>query len=146
MNKNDDPIVVEQTLKATIDAVWRAITEPDLMRQWYFENITAFKPEVGFETQFNVQSGDRNFLHLWKVTEVIPLKRISYDWKYEDYPGDSFVVFELLERGKSTTLRLTATVREDFPDDIPEFKRESCIAGWEYFIKLRLKEHLEPGK
>ncbi len=42
------------------------------MRKWYFENIPAFKPEVGFETQFNVQSEERNFLHKWKVTEVQP--------------------------------------------------------------------------
>jgi len=28
-------------------------------------------------------------------------------------------------------------------EDIPEFKRESRIEGWEYFIKERLREYLE---
>ena len=88
-------------------------------------------------------SGGRDFLHLWKVTEVIPLQKIAYDWKYDGYPGDAFVVFELFKQDGATKLRLTVNVRESFPEDIPEFTRESCIGGWEYFIKERLKEHLE---
>ncbi len=143
MRKGDDPIIVEQSFDTSIESVWKAITEVDQMRQWYFENIPSFKPEVGFETQFNVQSGDRNFLHLWKVTEVVPLRLIRYNWKYEAYPGDSYVVFELFKENNLTKLRLTAQVLEDFPEDIPEFKRESCIEGWTYFIKKSLKEFLE---
>lgn len=30
-----------------------------------------FKPEVGFETEFNVRCEDRDFLHVWKVTKAI---------------------------------------------------------------------------
>jgi len=143
MRKDEKPIVVEQTFNATIDTVWKAITEIDLMRQWYFENIPSFKAEVGFETQFNVTSQGREFLHMWKVTEVVPQKKLTYNWKYENYPGDSFVVFELFKQNNSTRLKLTTHVRESFPDDIPEFKRESCIAGWEYLIGKRLREYLE---
>ena len=143
MKKNEEPIVVEQSFNASIDAVWNAITEIDQMRQWYFENIPSFKPEVGFETQFNVQSQDRNFLHMWKVTEVSSLKTITYNWKYENYPGDSFVTFELFQQNNLTKLRLTIQIMEDFPENIPEFKRESCVEGWIYFIRKRLKEYLE---
>lgn len=143
MRKCDEPVVVEQAFNATVESVWRSITELDEMRQWYFENIPAFKAEVGFETQFNVQSGGRDFLHLWRVTDVVPMQRLVYDWRYDACPGDAFVVFELTEEGHLTTLRLTVEVREDFPEGIPEFRRESCIAGWEYFIKERLKEYLE---
>ena len=113
------------------------------MRQWYFENIPSFKPEVGFETQFNVKSQNRDFLHMWKVTEVVPIKKITYNWRFEDYPGDSSVTFELSRQNDFTMLKLTVDVQESFPEDIPEFTRESCIAGWEFFIKERLKEHLE---
>jgi uncharacterized protein YndB with AHSA1/START domain len=146
MKTSDDPIVVEQAFGATLDTVWKSITEIDLMRQWYFENIPAFKPEVGFETRFNVQSGGRDFMHMWKVTEAVPRKKISYDWRFAGYPGESSAAFELFDNGKSTTLRLTVTVREDFPEDIPEFKRESCVDGWKYFIKERLKEYLEGNR
>lgn len=143
MKAGEAPVVVEQILEVRKETVWRAITEIDLMRQWYFENIPDFKAEVGFETQFNVSSGDRNFPHKWHVTEVVPFERLLYDWSYDNYPGDAFVTWELFDEGNSTRLRLSVHVREDFPDDIPEFTRESCIAGWEYFIKERLKAYLD---
>jgi uncharacterized protein YndB with AHSA1/START domain len=62
---SDEPVVVEQTFNSSTETVWKAITDIDQMHQWYFKNIPEFKPEVGFETQFNVQSQDRNFLHMW---------------------------------------------------------------------------------
>ena len=143
MKKDDEPIIVEQTFNLPIESIWKAITEIDQMRQWYFANIPSFKPEVGFETQFNVKSQDRNFLHMWKVTEVVPLKSITYNWKYDRYPGDSFVVFELFNEKNLTKLKLTHEVRESFPEDIPEFKRASGLEGWIFFIKKSLKEYFE---
>ena len=143
MRNNDEPVVVEQTFNTSIDTVWKSITEIDQMRQWFFENIPSFKAEVGFETQFNVKSQSRNFLHIWKVTEVVPLKMITYNWKYEGISGDSFVVFELFKQNTLTMLRLTHQVLESFPEDIPEFTRESGVEGWTFFIKKSLKEYLE---
>jgi hypothetical protein len=40
-------------------------------------------------------------------------------------------------------LRLTYIVIEKFPEDIPEFTRESGMVGWNYFIRKKLKEYLE---
>ena len=142
MKKSDEPIIIEETFKTSIDTVWKSLTEIDKMRQWFFEEIPSFEPEVGFETQFNVQVKDRNFLHIWEVTEVVPLKKIVYKWKYEGYSGDSFVMFELIEQDNLTNLRLTHQTLEDFPEDIPEFSRESGIEGWTFFIKKSLKEYL----
>ncbi len=82
--KSEEPIILEQTFNTSIDTVWNAITQIDQMRQWYFESIPSFKPEVGFETRFKVKSEERNFTHLWKVTKAIPGKMITYDWKYEE--------------------------------------------------------------
>ena len=143
MRASDEPIVVEQTYNAKPETVWRSITEPDLMRQWFFEAITDFRPEVGFEGRFTVSNEGREFPHRWKVTEVVPHKKIAYDWSYENYPGDAWVAFELFEEGSSTRLRLTYTAREDFPQDVPEFRRESGLAGWKYFVQKSLKGHLE---
>lgn len=143
MNKNDKPIIVEQTFETSIDTVWNSITEVEQMRQWFFDNIPSFKPEVGFETQFNIESQGRNFLHLWKVTEVVHQKKITYNWKYEGYPGNSFVMFEIWREDNLTMLKLTHIVQESFPEDIPEFTRESGIAGWTYFIQKSLKDYLE---
>jgi uncharacterized protein YndB with AHSA1/START domain len=143
MKASDEPVIVEQTFNATPEKVWQAITEHEQMIQWYFDNIPDFKAEVGFETQFNIHNEGRDFLHMWNVTEVEPLKKITYGWKFEGYAGDSFVTFEIFDEGDTTKLRLTATVTEDFQDGIPEFQRESCIGGWQYFIQQRLKEYLE---
>ena len=143
MKINEEQVVVEEIFNASINRVWKSITVNDEMIQWYFENIPSFEAEVGFETQFNVENEGRVFPHLWKVTEVEPNKKITYTWKFDGYPGDSFVEFELFEQGSKTRLKVSVTVLEDFSDDIPEFRRESCVGGWEYFIKGRLKEYLE---
>jgi uncharacterized protein YndB with AHSA1/START domain len=142
MKKDEEPIIVEATFNTSIENVWNAITEIDRMRQWYFKDIPAFKPEVGFETKFDVRSQDRTFPHVWKVTEVVPLRMIAYNWKYEGYQGDSNVVFELFQQDNSTMLRLTHRVLESFSGNIPEFSRESGVEGWTFFIKKSLKDFL----
>ena len=123
--------------------MWNAITHIDHMRQWYFEQIPAFKPEVGFTTQFNVQSQDRHFIHIWRVTEVIPLKKIKYNWRYENYPGDSFVTFELFQDVTQMKLKLICDIVKNFPNGIPEFTRESCYAGWNYLLNESLNNFLQ---
>ena len=143
MKKSDEPIIVEQTFSVSVESVWDALTVIEQMRKWYFNNIPEFKPETGFETQFNVQSGDRNFLHKWKVTKVQPLKMIEYSWEFEDYPGKSTSAFELVKENNLTKLKLTIMILEDFPEDIPEFARESCMGGWNYFINQNLRDFLE---
>ncbi len=145
MKATEQPIIVEDNIPAPAERVWRAITKPEQMRQWFFNNIPAFEAKVGFETQFNVHSGGRDFLHLWKITAVETLRKITYNWKYGGYPGDSYVTFELFGQGRQARLKLTHEVVESFPEDIPEFSRASCTEGWRYFIQKSLKEYLGEG-
>jgi len=142
MKVSDEPIVVEQSFQNNIEEV-SAITELEQMREWFFDNIEAFEPKIGFKTSFVVQSGERNFTHFWEITEVMPLQKITYKWHYKEYPGDSFVKFELNKRKDPTLLRVSTEVIADFPNDIPEFKRESAVQGWNYFITKQLKAYLE---
>ena len=145
MKKTDPLIIVEQTFYSPIEIVWTAITNLAEMHQWYFDNIPDFKAEIGFKTEFNVKSEDRNFLHQWEITEVEPNKIITYIWQFKEYPGKALVTFELSRKENVTKLQLTNKVVEDFPQDIPEFKRESCIGGWQYFINQRLVDYLKSG-
>ena len=62
---------------------------------------------------------------------------------YNEYPSDLVVKFELNEKAGSTLLRLSTEVIADFLDDIPEFKRESGVQGWNYFIGKQLKAYLD---
>lgn len=143
MKRSDDPIIVEEHFQVDPASVWRAITELDQMRQWFFENIPDFNPQVGFTVEFDVDAGERIFPHHWTITRVETGKLIEYNWNYTGYAGDAIVIFEVIPVNGSTMLRLTNIVTEDFQEDIPEFKRESCIGGWTYFIKQRLKRHLK---
>ena len=76
MPVNTDPIVVEQTYDAPIEVVWKAITDKDQMVGWFFDSITDFRPETGFETEFVVHAEGRDFPHIWKITEVEPERKI----------------------------------------------------------------------
>jgi uncharacterized protein YndB with AHSA1/START domain len=146
MKNIDEPIVIEQTFEVSINQLWNAITELKQMRQWFFENIEAFEPKEGFETRFIVENESRIFPHLWKITKVEPFKEITYNWKYEGYAGNSFVTFELSEQENCSQLTLTHQIIESFPQNIPEFQRESCIEGWNWFIKQSLKDYLKVKK
>ena len=142
MKKTDPPVVVSVELATDRPNVWDAITNRDRMVQWFFDNIPEFKPEVGFETQFVVQPAERAFTHLWKITEVIPLAKITYHWSYLEYPGEGEVIFELTETQGGTTLKLTNGILSDFPEDVPEFNWEACEGGWNYFLRDRLASYL----
>lgn len=53
-----EPFVIERTYNAPIKKAWKAITDKDKMKQWYFD-IASFKPEVGFEFEFTAGSADK---------------------------------------------------------------------------------------
>ena len=144
MKKTDNEIKLEAIYQVPVGQVWEALTELDRMQKWFFSNIPNFTATIGFKTEFAVQSEDRLFIHLWEIIDVVVEKRISYRWRYRDYDGDSHVIFELEELTHGTRLCLRVRILEDFPDSIPEFRRESCITGWEYFLQSSLKSHLEP--
>ena len=143
MTSTEEPIVIKQTYNKPSSIVWDALTRPERLRGWFFDNIPDFKAEVGFEARFDIESDGRIFPHHWRVTEVDAPKKLVYDWRHPGYDGDAFVMFELVEDGDATHLTLSFHIRESFPQDIPEFKRESGVAGWTYFIQEQLKNYLE---
>ncbi len=140
----NEPIIIERTLNASVDVVWKAITDKDQMKQWYFEPLDDFKPEVGFQTQFNVRNGGKDYLHIWKVTKVHPGKIISYEWKFRGFPGNSSVTFELNAVGKKTNVKLTHKGIETFlADRNPALARENFVEGWTSLIGKSLKDFVE---
>ena len=133
---------MEQPFPVEPVAVWQAVTNPDLMRQWFFESIEDFRPQIGFETAFDVESGGRIFRHQWKVIDVVPGESITYTWRFEGFPGVGATEWKLSKIDGGTNLILTSTGTESFPQDIPEFTRDSGKAGWEYFIQDALPSFL----
>ncbi len=136
-----NPIIIERIFNAPIKKVWKAISEKDQMQQWYFD-VSAFKPEVGFEFQFEGRNEDKTYLHLCKITEAIPEKKLAYTWRYNGYKGNSLLTFELYPKGDKTKIKLTHEGLETFPSDT-DFAKENFVQGWNQIIGTNLKEFIE---
>jgi uncharacterized protein YndB with AHSA1/START domain len=135
------PLIIERTFRAPVALVWKAITDADAMRVWYFD-LPEFKPEVGFEFQFIVEHAGTIYDHRCKITESIPQKKLAYTWRYADREGDSLVTMELFDEGETTRLKLTHEGLESFPQH-PDFGRESFTNGWTEIIGSSLKDYVE---
>ncbi len=136
-----EPIIIERIFDAPVARVWQALTDSEQMKQWYFD-IPNFKAEPGFEFSFSGGPEDRQYLHLCKVTEVIPNKKLVYSWRYDGYPGNSVVSFELFDEQGKTRLKLMHTGLETFVDH-PDFARNNFVQGWTGFMDVELKKFLE---
>ena len=136
------PFIIEQTYNAPVAKVWKAITDKNEMKQWYFD-LAAFNPEVGFEFTFTGGKDDRQYLHLCKITELIPGKKLQHTWKYDGYEGISYVTWELWEEGNKTSVKLTHEGLETFPQSNPDFAKENFVQGWAEITGKNLKEFIE---
>jgi len=135
------PLITESTYNAPVDIVWQAITDREQMKQWYFD-IESFKPEVGFEFTFKGENEGRVYIHLCKITEVIPGRKLKHSWRYQDYEGISYVTFELFPEENKTRIKLTHEGLESFPA-LPDFARNNFKEGWTMIIGTLLKDFVE---
>ena len=138
------PFVIERTYNAPVEKVWEAITDKEQMNQWYFD-MPAFKPEVGAEFSFTGGTEEHSYLHLCKITEVIPYKKLAYSWRYDGYEGNSIVTFELFDEDGKTRVKLTHEGLETFPADNPDFAEGNFAQGWNYIIGTSLPSFVEKG-
>lgn len=138
-----EAFVIERIFNASIEIVWKAITDKEKMKRWYFD-LAEFKPVVGFEFQFEGGEEGKSYLHLCKVTEVIPNKKLQYSWRYDGYAGNSFVTWELFDEGENKTrLKLTHEGLETFPTDNPDLAPHNFAEGWNMIIGTLLREFVE---
>ncbi len=137
-----EPVIVERSYSHSIEQVWSALTDRDQMKQWYFD-LAEFKPEVGFEFQFEAGDDKKQYLHLCKVLEVEPLRKIAYSWRYADQPGNWVVTFELAPEGAGTHLKVTHTGLETFPQDSGDYARTNFEQGWTAIIGTNLPKFLD---
>jgi uncharacterized protein YndB with AHSA1/START domain len=136
-----EPLVIERSFNAPVARVWKALTDVDDMRRWYFD-LKEFKAEAGFEFEFTVEHEGVQYCHLCRVTEAIPPKKLAYTWRYKGQEGDSLVTFELFPEGDKTRLKLTHEGLETFPK-LPAYARRNFEAGWTQLIGSSLKDFLE---
>lgn len=142
----DKPVVVSQTLRAPIERVWRALTDPRQMKEWYF-HVDGFRPEPGFQFSFPGQGHKgEEYIHLCTVTAVDEPHLLQYSWTYKGIPGYSLVTFHLSMEGEGTVVKLTHHGLGSFPQDSDDFAASSFTEGWKWIVQKSLPEYLEKGK
>ena len=139
---NTDPIIKEILVKASPVQVWKAITDKNEMKKWYFD-LEEFRAEVGFKFEFWGGTKECQYLHKCEVKEVIPNQKISYSWRYDGYSGDSLVTFEIQAQGPQTLVRLIHEGLHTFPQDVKDFAKNNFNDGWEAIIRDSLRNHVE---
>jgi len=139
---NQEPLIKEVTINAPVSKVWNAITNKEQMKEWYFD-IAEFKPQVGFNFQFEGGTENKTYLHSCEITEIEEGKKLTHSWRYDGYEGNSFVTWELFDENGKTRLKLTHTGLETFPVSNPDFVRSNFEAGWNEIIGKSLVKHLE---
>lgn len=145
MNTNrpeSDAVVVERVFDAPPELVWRAITDRDMMQQWYF-NLAEFRPEVGFHFEFmgGPPEGPQ-YRHICEVTAVVPGRKLAYSWHFAGYGGMSEVIFELRAEGDGTRLKLTHTGLAGLAAEHPDFAVHNFRAGWTQIVNVSLRDFL----
>lgn len=141
---NNDDVVIERTFNASVDQVWAALTNNEELKNWYFQ-LEEFKPELGFKFSFIGGPEDgTQYLHLCEITAVVPKEKLTYSWRYDNYPGNSFVTWELIAKGEQTLLKLTHTGLATIAVNGPDFAKSNFVGGWTYFVHTALKAYLEP--
>ena len=136
----DAPLIKDFVYDVPVAKVWRALTDADQMRRWYFPQLQKFEAVAG--RRFEFEDTDSEFQKEWIVTEVETGKLLAHSWAYKGYPGQSEVKFELSALDQKTKLRVTQTGLESFPKDA-HFKRERFEWGWENLLGKNLKTLLE---
>ena len=135
------PFVIERTVNAPVERVWKAITDKKAMKEWYFD-LKEFKAEPGFEFRFT-GGKEIQYLHICVITEVEVNKKLQYSWRYDGYEGISYVTFNLFREGNKTKIVLTHEGLESFPANNPDFAKKNFEKGWNQIIGKSLPEYVE---
>ncbi len=117
----------ERQLAASPERVWRAWTDPDLLRRW-------FAPDPGLEltVEVDVRVGGaftvviRSHVAVGEYVEVDPPRRLAFTWRWRDLDSPAgLVVVELTPSGEGTALVLTHSGLLDQTD------ADNHAQGWE---------------
>jgi uncharacterized protein YndB with AHSA1/START domain len=139
-----EAIRLEKIYKAPAGKVWKAITDSEQMKQWYFD-LPGFRPEVGYEFEWYGQDHDCNkWLHRGKILEIIPGKKLVHSWEYPGYPGLSKITWELSEVDANTTrLNFSHEFTVPFDPGMKVFDRNNFAGGWDHFVNKALPGFVE---
>ncbi|WP_194820315.1 SRPBCC domain-containing protein [Nocardia sp. XZ_19_385] len=121
------------------DAVWRALTEPDLLERWLLRP-TGFAASAGTRFRFTIPNAIINEI-VCEVLTAQPRERLTYSSNYPqaDYPTRWIVDWTLWPQGRGTRLLLTQT-GFDIADRRQKMARNAMERSWKRNLLPRLGE------
>ena len=136
MSTTEYQIEREIVIEAPVEVVWRTITEPDQLTQWFADRVELeVKPGGHGYMGFGEQGGPVI------VETVEPPTRFSFRWNHptdeEPTPGNSLLVeFTLAGEGQHTRLRVVESGLNvlPWPDTEKQRYAEEHNGGWGKFL------------
>jgi uncharacterized protein YndB with AHSA1/START domain len=116
--KKEHNLEIRKTIiiEASSKVIFEAITKPDELTQW-FPDQAILEAKVGGEVKFVYIKEihpewklDRDYVMEGTVVDLVPNKKLSYTWKYNDVPEfpETTVIWELEEiETNKTRVQLT---------------------------------------
>lgn len=137
------PITVQYKFNAPADKIWKALTDKNEMKSWYF-TIRDFDLELGKEFDFYESCDGGKYLHRGRILEIVPNRKLKHSWAYPELSGAvTTVTWELQPEDNGTLVTLTHENIEGFDGLGETFSRVSFTEGWKSIIGQGLKEYLE---
>ena len=89
-------------IDASPEVVFKAITDPDELTQW-FPDQAILEPKIGGKVRFSTfnenhpSKVDRDYIMEGTIKELVLNKKLSYTWRFKDLPGfpETTVVWQL---------------------------------------------------
>nr|WP_315033929.1 SRPBCC domain-containing protein [uncultured Chryseobacterium sp.] len=137
------PIIVQYKIDAPAEKVWKALTDKDEMKSWYFD-IQDFELETGKVFNFFEPGGENKYHHQGEIMEIIPNQKLKHTWSYPDFSDQkTIVIWELQPEDGGTLIKLIHEEIENFKDLGEGFSRENFTGGWNSIVGQSLKGYLE---
>ena len=114
MQTTESSIIVEARIHASPEQVWKAWTEPNLLKTWFgsdpngkvLDAKTDPVPGGKFEVTFRDSDGTEHTC-FGVYREVQESSRLTFTWQWKNEPGvESFIILSLAPHGYSTRLQL----------------------------------------
>ena len=140
--KHDRSAQVSVHIHAPIEAVWEALTKPEIIKKYFFGTNTITDWVPGHMIVFEGEWEGKTYHDKGTIMEVRKNEIIKYDyWSsmsgIDDKPENYVIVtYELFDDGDITTLVVT---QENIPDDE---RKEHSIENWKMVLQ-ELKKMLE---
>lgn len=129
--------------KVSSETVWKAITDPEKMKEWYF-HIRDFKPEKGCVFTFYEKEEGGSFLHRCEILTIEPERFLEHTWEHPSHSaGRSVLKWEIEPLGGAAVqLTLIHSGLENFADAGAGFAPENYEAGWQGIVGISLRNYL----